>query len=176
MDGRHDGNHTRRRSSRSCGRSAAHLGGPELRIGGGTRCGPRMAQQRALATGAQAAWGDDGQDLPQYADRFDEGRMQLSVPWLRSGTYLDTQARIMSDPVNTTSLQRRLSTYRPRMQWFYLTPGLRVYGLAMGRCQWTENATSDRTVYPVHPSRYTISTVDTPTLTDDGEDNDFGFN
>ena len=46
----------------------------------------------------------------------------------------------------------------------------------MGQCQWTENATSDRTVYPVHPSRYTISTVDTPPLTDDGEDNDFGFN
>jgi hypothetical protein len=135
-----------------------------------------MAQQGALATGAQAAWGDDGQDLPQYAGRFDEGRMQLSAPWLRSGAYFELQARIMSDPANTTSLQCWLSTYKPRIQWFYLTPGLRVYGLAMGRCQRMGNATSDHTIYPVHPSRYTISTVDTPPLTDNGEDNDFGFN
>jgi hypothetical protein len=108
---------------------------------------------RGIGHWCASDWGDDGQDLPQYAYRFDEGRMQLSVPWLHSGAYFDIQARIMSVPVNTTSLQRWLSTYRPRMQWFYLTPGLLVYGLAMGRCQWTENATSDHTVYPVHPSR-----------------------
>ena len=37
------------------------------------------------------------------------------------------------------------------------------------------NATSDRTVYPVHTSRYTITTMDTSPLTEDGQDDDFGF-
>ena len=52
---------------------------------------------------------------------------------------------------------------------------LRVYGLAMERCLWMGNATSDRTVHPVHASRYTITTMDTSHLTEDGQDDDFGF-
>ena len=71
---------------------------------------------RGIGHWCASDWGDDGQDLPQYADRLDEGRMHLSVLWLHSGAYFDIQALIMSDPVNTTSLQRWLSTYRPRMQ------------------------------------------------------------
>jgi hypothetical protein len=37
-----------------------------------------MAHQAEQADGQQVNWGDDGQDLPECGDRFDEGRMQLS--------------------------------------------------------------------------------------------------
>ncbi len=137
--------------------AAANLGGSQLRLGGGTRCGPlmaqppgpRMAHQGANAAGAQVDQDDDVQDLPQYGHRFDEGRMQLSVPWQRWNSYFRTQNEIMSDQENTVLLQNRLSTLKSRMQWWFLIPGLPVYGLAMER--W--DAPVDRTVYPVHPSR-----------------------
>jgi hypothetical protein len=134
-----------------------------------------MAHQAAQAVGQQVNWDDDGQDLPEYGDRFDEGRMQLSQPWLRSDHYFRNQIRIVSNHVDNPSLQTWLSAYRPRMQWWFLTPGLRVYGLAMERCRWMDNAILDRTVYPIHPSRYTITTTDTSPLTEDGQENDFGF-
>lgn len=49
-----------------------------------------------------------------------------------------------------------LAELRPRMQWWYLAPGVRVFTLALGRAA----VLGDDQVYPVHPSRYTIATED----------------
>jgi hypothetical protein len=110
--------------------------------------------------------------LPEYGDRFAENRMQFSVPWLLNDIYFRTQIGMMSDDANTSPLLHRLPILRPRMQWWFLTPGLRVYGLGMER--W--DSPIDRAVDPVHPSRYTITTEDTPPLTDDRQEIDGGFN
>ena len=84
--------------------AAANLGGSQPRLGGGTRCGPRMAHQGIPAAGAQADGDDDGQDLPQCGDRCDEGRMQLSVPWSRLDACFKNQIQTTSNNVNEHSL------------------------------------------------------------------------
>jgi hypothetical protein len=42
------------------------------------------------------------------------------------------------------------------MGWWWLTPGQRVFSLVMGR----HPACTDQALYHVHPSRYTVATVD----------------
>jgi hypothetical protein len=134
--------------------------------------GPQTVHSEAHAAGGRVDWDDDIPVSPEYGDSFDEHRSQISAPWLHGDEYFQTQIEIMSDDVNTSLLRHRLPALRPRMQWWFLTPGVRVYGLGMER--W--DSPTDRAVYPVHPSRYTITTEDTPPLTDDRQENDFGFN
>ncbi len=46
--------------------------------------------------------------------------------------------------------------YRLRMGWWWLTPGQQVFSLVTGR----HPACADQVLYHVHPSRYTVATVD----------------
>jgi len=46
--------------------------------------------------------------------------------------------------------------YRLRMGWWWLTPGQQVSSLVMGR----HPACADQVLYHVHPSGYTVATVD----------------
>ena len=46
--------------------------------------------------------------------------------------------------------------YRLRMGSWWLTPGQQVFSLVMGR----HAACADQVMYHVHPSRYTVATVD----------------
>jgi hypothetical protein len=133
--------------------------------------GPQTVHNEANAAGGQVDLEDDIPFQTEYGDRFDEYRMQISTPWLHGNDYFRTRVKLMSDNANTTLLQNRLAALKPRMQWWFLSPGLRVYGLGMER--W--NSPTDRTVYPVHPSQYTLTTEETPVLTDDRQENDFGF-
>ena len=52
--------------------------------------------------------------------------------------------------------QHPLEKYQIRMEWWYLTPGQRVFGVVMGR----HPGMADQRSYPVHPSRYTVATSD----------------
>jgi hypothetical protein len=49
-----------------------------------------------------------------------------------------------------------LSKYGIQMQWWYLSPGQRVFSLTMGR----RPDMQDDQLYSVHPSRYTVGTFD----------------
>ena len=134
--------------------------------------GPQTVHHVAHAAGGQADLADDTLVLQEHGDRFDEYRSKISTPWLQGSDYFQNQVKIMSYNSDASPLRHRLSVLRPRMQWWFLTPGVRVYGLGMER--W--DSPTDRAVYPVHPSRYTLTTEDTPALTDDRQENDFGFN
>jgi hypothetical protein len=58
--------------------------------------------------------------------------------------------------VNQWEIGAAPEQYRIRMGWWWLTPGQRVFSLVMGR----HPACADQILYHMHPSRYTVATVD----------------
>jgi hypothetical protein len=58
--------------------------------------------------------------------------------------------------VNQWEISAAPKKYRLRMGWWWLTPGQQVFSLVMGR----HPACADQVLYHVHPSRYTVATVD----------------
>ncbi len=66
------------------------------------------------------------------------------------------EARESAVRANQWEISAAPEQYRLRMGWWWLTPGQRVFSLVMGR----HPAYEDQVLYHVHPSRYTVATVD----------------
>jgi hypothetical protein len=68
-----------------------------------------------------------------------------------SGETRESEVRVNQWEISAAPEQCRL-----RMGWWWLTPGQQVFSLLMGR----HPACADQTLHHVHPSRYTVATVD----------------